>query len=567
MSSTPTSNPPIYAMSSTSTDNPSTYAMSLGSSSIGTGRPHLGAEQLAILGREAIATRNPSIDTMSSIFTNNPSTGTVPTTITDNASMDTPLSTSINPMSSTPIGTVTSSEEACRPEIEEAKRGLSEEECPLCEDGVPLNAISPEDTRRLGEMMKRQAISAHDRGDISLWHTPHCADVRVKCRDRTWHLHRDILCRESNVFKSLLSPPDPDGRDVHLDCSNWCPVQLAYSLYYMYNKCAISRMTRPTSPTDGEAIRRAVFVYIAGASVDCKGMMETALTSLSASTWLLRRWFHHTPPRVTKHAPLASLYGPLEDAIKMVLDQGSRPIMFRLRAMMAHFMDMTLFHLVGHPEFFNNVLVRRWGHYILPNLINDAHFFARCGILDRLFDMQQEPNGLRRVEVLLEIMAKVDPDTTPTRPPSTGGETMSASLATPSAAAAATTLSTTTTTPTSPSQPHPNRNNHEDNTEGSLKKKTDASTQETKKPEQQTQPPDLPKTPPRRTPTETSLRSPTVPIISPVESESRPLSPRGRGYMDLLKGVLIRTVNAVNAAGEAFFMAPGGRGLAPAQGV
>ncbi|KAK4157869.1 hypothetical protein C8A00DRAFT_29254 [Chaetomidium leptoderma] len=234
----------------------------------------------------------------------------------------------------------------------------------------------------------RAVIASHDRSELSLWESQYEWDVMIKCGDRTFRVHRDILCRESNWFEERLPPKDPNGGYVTFDCTGHCNIQLSNALYYMYNHTYYNGSFQITSALNGEPLRRAVLAYISGSSVNCLSMMQAALDGLDQATFQLKRFFEQTPPATLKELDMSGLYIPLTAALFLTYEQGSdNDSMFGLRAALAHLLDVTMMYLSLSPGFVDT-MTRYWSSWLLPQTMNDAVYFDEKGLLDNMYNAQ-----------------------------------------------------------------------------------------------------------------------------------------------------------------------------------
>ncbi|KAL2123183.1 hypothetical protein VTJ04DRAFT_3638 [Mycothermus thermophilus] len=258
------------------------------------------------------------------------------------------------------------------------------------------------------EALRAQAIQAHDQGRVHLLNNPHFWDVKLRCGYLEWKLHRNILCRESPVFEKLLPPRRSDGGYVELDCTVMCPIQLSHAVLYMYDKTKYTQWVQPTFKVDAEPIKRGVFAYISGCSVKCEGLINLALSAIADTTWHLRKWFEDLPRPQLATSNITKIYRPLEDALTMAFEQGENPLMFRMRALIAHTVDALLMYMVINTDFFNSALVPRWNAWLLPQATHDNVHYASFGMLNHLFDISRQTSGIARIRLLIDVLKKYD---------------------------------------------------------------------------------------------------------------------------------------------------------------
>lgn len=250
-------------------------------------------------------------------------------------------------------------------------------------------------------------IAAHDRGEhqVSLWETQYEWDVRIiwcpedPTKSVSWHVHHDILSRESEWFKARLPPKDTYGGSVHLDCSKHQPELLYHVLKWMYDKKydgAELDLSNGIHPLDGEPIRKNVFMYICGMSVDCRSLMTYAATRIDdisnkiLSGKLLTRDFcaTHDIFRFTR---------PLTLALFMMYEQPQQPGQYHLRLAMTRLLDVLMMQLVMNDSF-RRTIDRDWVPAIIQNAINDNIHFRNVGLL---FDLEYEGEGLEWIDEIV----------------------------------------------------------------------------------------------------------------------------------------------------------------------
>ncbi|KAK0624710.1 hypothetical protein B0T17DRAFT_616899 [Bombardia bombarda] len=145
------------------------------------------------------------------------------------------------------------------------------------------------ETVQLKEERTRAVIDAHDKGNMSnsLWDSQYEWDVMVKCRDTCWRVHHEILSRESDWFKKRLPPKDPHGGYVKFHCHAHTKEQLGNALKFMYDKTYENSAPPPNEPLNGASIPRNVFMFICGASVNCRSLMDFAADAIDNMTRLV----------------------------------------------------------------------------------------------------------------------------------------------------------------------------------------------------------------------------------------------------------------------------------------
>ncbi|KAK3694324.1 hypothetical protein B0T22DRAFT_487862 [Podospora appendiculata] len=221
-------------------------------------------------------------------------------------------------------------------------------------------------------------IQDHDQGLTQLWESQFEWDVLIRCRSSCWKVHHDILCRESDWFKERLPPKDPWGGYIIFDCNLHQEEQLANVLNFMYEKRYDGATLTPKYPLDGESIRKNVFMYICGASVNCQSMMNYATNAIDAATEVVGELI----PSQYHRDDLICFYKPLTTALAMLYSQGGRgQLIYAMRLAMAKLVDACLLWLLGNQAF-RTIFPATWAPALFFECIMDNNYFHRLGLLD-----------------------------------------------------------------------------------------------------------------------------------------------------------------------------------------
>ncbi|KAH6854186.1 hypothetical protein B0I37DRAFT_23863 [Chaetomium sp. MPI-CAGE-AT-0009] len=233
----------------------------------------------------------------------------------------------------------------------------------------------------------RDLIAANDRRELSLWDTKEEWDVLVKCGDRTWKVHRDILCRESNWFKTRMPPKNPDGSYVTFDCNGHNTTQLTHALHYMYDDRSAKKHMKLEYALSGFPIQVAVYTYIAGASVGFERMTADAQCALYEMALQLTMFFHDAHPAAVLRLEMSGLYAPLRTALAMSFDQADAGVtLLGLRAVLAHLCDVLMMWLVLDLGFCAD-MEKYWFPDLWLNVMLDHRYFERNGLLDEMWEI------------------------------------------------------------------------------------------------------------------------------------------------------------------------------------
>lgn len=60
------------------------------------------------------------------------------------------------------------------------------------------------------------------------------SDVKVKCGDTTWQLHKNILCTRSQWFEKALTGSFEEAKTGVVEVENFAPKQIDWVLQYIY---------------------------------------------------------------------------------------------------------------------------------------------------------------------------------------------------------------------------------------------------------------------------------------------------------------------------------------------
>ncbi|KAM7205497.1 hypothetical protein V8F20_003081, partial [Naviculisporaceae sp. PSN 640] len=260
-------------------------------------------------------------------------------------------------------------------------------------------AIAQEEERKWHfeqrQLRIKEAIAAHDKKEskLSLWESQYEWDVRVLWRSQDgnesyqWNVHHDILCRESSYFKDRLPPKDPGGGYINFDCSLHSKEQLATVLKWMYDKTYddarinwANGAGKGHNVPNGEAIRRNVFMYICGASVNCESLMTYAADRLDEISEAILDNNLFTV-EFCRSNDLFRFSHPLTLALMMMFEQGHRKVMWTLRLAMARLCDVVLLRMMCN-ESFSRTLDQEWRpRFLFSNVLNDSIFFRHHDLL------------------------------------------------------------------------------------------------------------------------------------------------------------------------------------------
>lgn len=70
--------------------------------------------------------------------------------------------------------------------------------------------------------------------DLQLLQTGLFSDVKVTCKDRTWNLHKNILCSRSQWFDRALNGHFVESKTGVVDITNFEPSEIDCLLAYVY---------------------------------------------------------------------------------------------------------------------------------------------------------------------------------------------------------------------------------------------------------------------------------------------------------------------------------------------
>jgi hypothetical protein len=67
------------------------------------------------------------------------------------------------------------------------------------------------------------------------------SDVTVKCGDRTWQLHKNILCSRSVWFEKALTGSFEEAKTGVVEIQNFAPEAIDWLVHYIYTGSMLSR--------------------------------------------------------------------------------------------------------------------------------------------------------------------------------------------------------------------------------------------------------------------------------------------------------------------------------------
>ncbi|OIW34427.1 hypothetical protein CONLIGDRAFT_626430 [Coniochaeta ligniaria NRRL 30616] len=131
-----------------------------------------------------------------------------------------------------------------------------------------------------------------------------------------------------------------------------------------------------TDSLDCDCIRKNVYMYLCGASVDCRSMMTFATSAMDQITSALT----DIMPAVSKEPGLYRLYIPLRQALELLHSQGNRPNMFPMRVAVARLVDVTMLYLMANKGFMS-MFEQQWAKEIYPMSFWDSVLFRRMRLV------------------------------------------------------------------------------------------------------------------------------------------------------------------------------------------
>jgi len=137
-----------------------------------------------------------------------------------------------------------------------------------------------------------------------------------------------------------------------------------------------------TNPLDGSSIRKNVFMFICGASVHCRPLMDFATAAIDATTDALESVMPTNHLRVTRR-----FWEPLRIALTMIFEQGARPCTVAMRLALAQLVDVALPWLMQNQNF-QRELCSSWTLYVFPNCVYDNVYFREKGWLQLMADQE-----------------------------------------------------------------------------------------------------------------------------------------------------------------------------------
>ncbi|KAK3329777.1 hypothetical protein B0H66DRAFT_634910 [Apodospora peruviana] len=259
------------------------------------------------------------------------------------------------------------------------------------------------------EKRTRAMIEAHDRGDekVSLWESQYEWDVKITCKDASWNVHHDILSRESEWFKDRLPPKDREAGYVQFDLPLHSKDQLGHVLKFMYDKKYDgAKLDTKTEPLDGQPILKNVLMYICGASVNCRSMMDFATDAIEDITQTILSGGPQGGHILSSHYcgthDIFKFTDPFSLALSTLYEQGPNPFMVGMRVAMARLVDVCLMHLIINQSFRKSFLLQ-WMPALWQNVRNDSSYFAKHGLLDDIRGDDGQKSGDDGTESVMSI--------------------------------------------------------------------------------------------------------------------------------------------------------------------
>lgn len=124
-------------------------------------------------------------------------------------------------------------------------------------------------------------------------------------------------------------------------------------------------------------------MYLSGATVGYKGMMDNAVRGLHLATVKLGGYLERTPMERLRTLDLSQLYRPLQNALTLMFGYGSQMILGGLRTAMAQLIDRTMLWLV-HNYGFTQAFQTDWFPCLWAHIMQDQHLlFGKTTLVDQ----------------------------------------------------------------------------------------------------------------------------------------------------------------------------------------
>ncbi|KAJ4296144.1 hypothetical protein N0V88_004847 [Collariella sp. IMI 366227] len=143
------------------------------------------------------------------------------------------------------------------------------------------------------------------------------------------------------------------------------------------------------APTDlnqdlnGGCLNSLTVMYLSGATVGYKGMMDDAVRGLHLTTVKLGSYLERTPMERLRTLDLSQLYRPLQNALTLMFGYGSQMVLGGLRTAMAQLIDRTMLWLV-HNYGFTQAFQTDWFPCLWAHIMQDQHLlFGKTTLVDQ----------------------------------------------------------------------------------------------------------------------------------------------------------------------------------------
>ncbi|KAK7973702.1 N-acetylglucosaminyl-phosphatidylinositol de-N-acetylase [Apiospora arundinis] len=117
--------------------------------------------------------------------------------------------------------------------------------------------------------------------DIDLYQTGKYSDIKVRCEDRTWNLHRAVICQRCPYFEKAFSGPFIEAQNAELVLEDFSKDDVEIALIYLYARIVPASLRKAT-------FRESYRIFLVADYLGIEGLQQLVAEVLADSLKSLR---------------------------------------------------------------------------------------------------------------------------------------------------------------------------------------------------------------------------------------------------------------------------------------
>ncbi|KAK6840007.1 btb poz-like protein [Apiospora arundinis] len=117
--------------------------------------------------------------------------------------------------------------------------------------------------------------------DIDLYQTGKYSDIKVRCEDRTWNLHRAVICQRCPYFEKAFSGPFVEAQNAEVVLEEFSKDDVEIALIYLYARIVPASLRKAT-------FRECYRIFLVADYLGIEGLQQLVAEVLADSLKSLR---------------------------------------------------------------------------------------------------------------------------------------------------------------------------------------------------------------------------------------------------------------------------------------